>query len=260
MIADGDQQRVLHARRLLHGFPDLREALIVAVVGGHGFRAPYAVFVALLVQVDQVNRGEIRLPAADRAGGGGRGEVAEPGLGDAAAQVAVFMLRDQLKPGRAVAQRLQHRVFAPQGMHLGDAPAGCRVPAADRPENGAAAAAGVLHGVKQRRHLNMLPLPVPYALLFRHAGLRRLVLAHAGPVRFASGDHGHVDRIGQRREDRFHPPAEGALPHHPGDESVFVHPQGIRVKEGVQGNQYDFSHKIFHSSESIKKTASRQSL
>ena len=69
---------------------------------------------------------------------------------------------------------------------------------------------------------------------YRDARLRRLILPDAGPVRFAACYHGHMDRIGQRGKDRFHPPAESSFPEHSGQEPIRADPLCIRGKEGVQ--------------------------
>ena len=244
VIADGDKQGVFHARGFLHGPVQILQAAAVPRHGGVRLRAEGAVVMAGFIQIDEMQSGEIRPAAADGIRGQGRGVIAEIGLGDAFAQGAEALFPMQDIKGGAVAQGFQGRVFPLQGVHLRKAPAHRRIPAGHGPEDGTGTAAGLLHRVKEGGHPDMLSLPVPDPAGLGHPGLRGLILPHAGFIRLAAGDHGHMNRIGQGREDRFHPAAEGAFPQHSCQKPCRVQALRIRYKKRVQGNQYHFSHAL----------------
>ena len=244
VVADGDQQGVLHAGGFLQGFPQLLQAPVVPVQGGQCVRACHPVVVPRLVQVDQVDGGEVRFVPPDRVRPQGGGVIAQVRFGDALPDVPVPFFPGQQVQRASVAQCLEHRVLPLQGMDLREEPAHGFVFAVHGPQDRAVLPARLLHRVKQRGDPDMLPLPVPDPLRLGHAGLRRLVLAHAGPVRLAAGDHGHMDRVGQRGKDRLHPGAGGSFPQHFCQESLRADPSRIGSEERVQRNQYDFAHSI----------------
>ena len=242
VVAYGDQQRVLHFRRLRHGPGDVIQPILVPPDGFPGLRAEGAVVMPHLVQIDQVHRRQVRVRLPDCPGRNGRGIIAESRLRDSLPELPEAHLGTQHEPGGAVFQRLHDDVFPGQRMHLREAPVRRRVFAAYGPQHRAVFPARRLHCVEQGRHSDMLPLPVPDPLFVRRFRLERLILPHLRVRRVASGDDRHMSRVGQRGKHRLHLSADGPLPDHPAQPAFGPQLREIRVKKGIQRNQYRFSH------------------